>query len=62
MKNRKPKNSEKNLKKKGWLSHFICDLSTEFGMDDIRRVCDWRVPEVVRLLTVLFLLQKEQLS
>lgn len=44
------------------MSHFICDLSTEFGMDDIWRVSDRSVLEVVRLLTVLFLLQKKQQS
>ncbi len=44
------------------LSHFICDLSAEFGMDDIWRVSDRGVFEVVWLLTVLFLLQKKQQS
>lgn len=42
------------------LSHFICDLPTDFGMEDIWRVSDAGVPEVVWLLTILSLLQKEQ--
>lgn len=36
-------------------SHLVCDLSTEFGVDDIRRVCYRRVLEGVRLLAVVFL-------
>lgn len=44
------------------MSHFICELSTEFSVDDIWRVGDRRVLEAVWLLTVLFLLQKKQHS
>ena len=41
-------------------SHLICDLSTVSGMEDIWRVGDRGVLEVVRLLSVLFLLQGEE--
>lgn len=43
-------------------SHFIRDLSTGFSMDDIWRVGDRGVLEVVGLLAVLFLLTKKQQS
>lgn len=42
------------------LSHFIGDLSTEFGMDNIWGVNDRGVPEVVRLLSVLFLVKENR--
>lgn len=44
----------------GSLPHFIGDLSTEFGMDDIWGVNDRGVPEVVRLLSVLFLVKENR--
>lgn len=44
----------------GSLPHFIGDLSTEFGVDDIWGVNDRGVPEVVRLLSVLFLVKENR--
>lgn len=41
-----------------FLTHFICDLSAEFSVDDIWGVGNWSVPEFVRLLSVLCLRQK----
>lgn len=44
----------------GSLSHLIRDLSTEFGVDDIWGVNHRGVPEVVRLLSVLFLVKENR--